>query len=239
MLVPHLVLFLVLLSVACLVVLEVQIWVLLSAWLAVLQLERPLVVRLIRNPSSKENLFIEIDHTVIIILIRMEFTSNLHLFIPMTKSLILLILVMIGFMISMIGIIPEVTVLSSLEKLGQNYAYSSSLEIMNARFVDSNEDNTLNRNETAKVIFEIRNNGAHTLYDVVPTVIETIGNKHIFISPSVHVESIAPGHVIRYTAMVKADNRLKNGTACFCVSVIQGGKTISKVNQFDIPTKSR
>ena len=113
------------------------------------------------------------------------------------------------------------------------------MEILNARFVDSNEDNTLNRTETAKVIFEIRNNGAHTLYDVVPTVIETTGNKHIFISPSVHVESIAPGHVIRYTAMVKADNRLKNGTACFCVSVIQGGKTISKVNQFDIPTKSR
>ena len=114
MLVPHLVLFLVLLSVACLVVLEVQIWVLLSAWLAVLQLERPLVVRLTRNPSSKENLFIEIDHTVIIILIRMEFTSNLHLFIPMTKSLIQLIRVMIEFMISMIGIILEVTVLSSL-----------------------------------------------------------------------------------------------------------------------------
>lgn len=90
-----------------------------------------------------------------------------------------------------------------------------------------------------RLIFEIRNNGAHTLYDVVPTVIETTGNKHIFISPSVHVESIAPGHVIRYTAMVKADNRLKNGTACFCVSVIQGGKTIPKVNQFDIPTKSR
>lgn len=135
---------------------------------------------------------------------------------------------------------PVATIPSStLEELGQNYAYSSSLEILNARFVDSNEDNTLNRNETAKVIFEIRNNGAHTLYDVVPTVIETTGNKHIFISPSVHVESIVPGHVIRYTAMVKADNRLKNGTACFCVSVIQGGKTISKVNQFDIPTKSR
>lgn len=135
---------------------------------------------------------------------------------------------------------PVATIPSStLEELGQNYAYSSSLEIMNARFVDSNEDNTLNRNETAKVIFEIRNNGPHMLYDVVPTVIETTGNKHIFISPSVHVESIAPGHVIRYTAMVKADNRLRNGTACFCVSVIQGGKTISKVNQFDIPTKSR
>ena len=98
MLVPHLVLFLVLLLVACLVVLEVQIWVLLSAWLAVLQLVRQLVVRLTRNPSSKENLFIEIDHTLILILIRMEFTSNLYQFIPMTKSLIQLILVMIGFM---------------------------------------------------------------------------------------------------------------------------------------------
>ena len=114
MLVPHLVLFLVLLLVACLVVLEVQIWVLLLAWLVVLQLERQLVVRLTRNPSSKENLFIEIDHTVINILIRMEFISNLHLFIPMTKSLIQLIREMIGFMISMIGIIPEVIVLSSL-----------------------------------------------------------------------------------------------------------------------------
>ena len=114
MLVLHLVLFLVLLSVACLVVLEVLIWVLLSAWLAVLPLERPLVVRLTKSPSSKENLFIGIDHAVIIILIRMEFISNLHLFIPMTKSLIQLIRVMIGFMISMIGIIPEVIVLSSL-----------------------------------------------------------------------------------------------------------------------------
>ena len=114
MLVPHLVLFLVQLLVACLVVLEVLIWVLLLAWLVVLPLERPLVVRLTRSLSSKENLFIEIDHTVIIILIRMEFTSNLLLFIPMTKSLIQLILVMIGFMISMIGIIPEVIVLSSL-----------------------------------------------------------------------------------------------------------------------------
>ena len=75
--------------------------------------------------------------------------------------------------------------------------------------------------------------------DELAKYVDTSDEKHIFISPSVHVESIAPGHVIRYTAMVKADNRLKNGTACFCVSVIQGSKTISKVNQFDIPTKSR
>ena len=121
---------------------------------------------------------------------------------------------------------------------GKDYtAYSPSLEILNARFVDGNEDKTLNRNETCKLIFEIRNSGSQAVYDVVPTVVETTGNKHIFISPSVHVEKIEPGNTIRYTAMVKADNRLKDGTARFCVSVIQGGKSVSKVNQFDIPTK--
>ena len=124
-----------------------------------------------------------------------------------------------------------------VDDLGGSFSYSPSLEILNARFVDGNEDKTLNRNETCKLIFEIRNSGSQAVYDVVPTVVETTGNKHIFISPSVHVEKIEPGNTIRYTAMVKADNRLKDGTARFCVSVIQGGKSVSKVNQFDIPTK--
>ncbi len=128
---------------------------------------------------------------------------------------------------------------ATIEELGANYSYSPHLEILNARFVDDNQDNVLSRNETCKLIFEIKNTGSQAIYDVVPTVVETTGNKHIFISPSVHVEMIAPGSAIRYTAMVKADNRLKEGTARFCVSVIQGGKSISKVNQFDIPTKGK
>lgn len=126
---------------------------------------------------------------------------------------------------------------SKMEALGSNWSYSPTLEIVNARFVDSNEDNTLNRNETCKVIFEIMNRGNIPVYDVVPTVVETTGNKHIYISPSIHVEKITPGRGIRYTAMVKADNRLKNGMAHFCVSVIHEGKSISKVNEFNIPTR--
>ena len=129
--------------------------------------------------------------------------------------------------------IPDATV----EQLGAALSYSPVLEIVNARFVDSNEDNTLNRNETCKLIFEVMNHSSQTVYDVVPTVIETTGNKHIFISPSVHVETINPGSGIRYTAMIKADNKLKSGMACFCVSVIHEGKAISKVNEFNIPTK--
>ena len=119
---------------------------------------------------------------------------------------------------------------------GANLEYSPNLEIVHARFVDDNQDNKLNRNETCKLIFEIKNKGKEAVYDVVPTVLETTGNKHIYISPSIHVEKIAAGQGIRYTAMVKADNRLKEGTARFCVSVLNGDKVISKVNEFNIPT---
>lgn len=126
---------------------------------------------------------------------------------------------------------------ATVEELGARFSYSPTLEIVNARFVDDNEDNCLNRNETCKVIFEILNRGYKPVYDVVPTVVETTGNKHIFISPSIHVEKISPGLGVRYTAMVKADRKLKDGMARFCVSVIHEGKSISKVNEFNIPTK--
>lgn len=126
---------------------------------------------------------------------------------------------------------------ATVEELGARFSYSPTLEIVNARFVDDNEDNCLNRNETCKVIFEIVNRGHEPVYDVVPTVVETTGNKHIFISPSIHVEKISPESGVRYTAMVKADRKLKDGMARFCVSVIHEGKSISKVNVFNIPTK--
>ena len=126
---------------------------------------------------------------------------------------------------------------ATVEELGARFSYSPTLEIVNARFVDDNEDNCLNRNETCKVIFEILNRGYKPVYDVVPTVVEITGNKHIFISPSIHVEKISPGSGVRYTAMVKADRKLKDGMARFCVSVIHEGKSISKVNEFNIPTK--
>lgn len=126
---------------------------------------------------------------------------------------------------------------ATVEELGARFSYSPTLEIMNARFVDDNEDNCLNRNETCKVIFEIVNRSYAPVYDVVPTVVETTGNKHIFISSSIHVEKISPGSGVRYTAMVKADRKLKDGMARFCVSVIHEGKSISKINEFNIPTK--
>ena len=125
---------------------------------------------------------------------------------------------------------------SSVDNLAENLKYTPDIEIKNARFVDDNQDGKIERGELSKVIFEVYNRGNHTLYDVVPTVLEATGNRHIMISPNMHVESIQPGKGIRYTALVKADNRLKDGNAQFCVSVVQGNKKISKVCEFDIPT---
>ena len=125
---------------------------------------------------------------------------------------------------------------SSVEQLSSHLTYSPALEVVNARFVDDNEDNQISRGEMCKVIFEVMNRSQEALYDVEPTVLEMTGNKHIYISPSMHVEKIEPGKGIRYTALVKADNRLKDGNVKIVVSVLQGGKTISKVSEFNIPT---
>ncbi len=92
------------------------------------------------------------------------------------------------------------------------FSYCPSLEIVNARFVDDNQDNMLNRDETSKVIFEIFNRGNRPVYDVIPTVVETTGNKHIYISPNIHVEKIDAGKGIRYTADGKG--RLKVEARC-------------------------
>ena len=126
---------------------------------------------------------------------------------------------------------------SSVESMAEGFKYVPTIEIRNARFVDDNQDNMIGRGEICKVIFEVMNRGGQTLYDVQPTVVEATGNSHIFISPGMHIEKIEPGKGIRYTALVKADNRLKNGTAKICVSVVQGSNAISKVSEFNIPTK--
>ena len=125
---------------------------------------------------------------------------------------------------------------SSVDKLAGNYQYTPNIEIVNARFVDDNQDGVLSRNEVGKIIFEVINRGDKAISDVQPSVLETIGNGHIYISPSIHIESIAPGKGVRYTALVKADKKLKNGMARFALTVLQGQKSISKVTEFDIKT---
>ena len=125
---------------------------------------------------------------------------------------------------------------SSVDKLAGNYQYTPNIEIVNARFVDDNQDGVLSRNEVGKIIFEVMNRGDKAINDVQPSVLETTVNAHNYVSPSIHIESIAPGKGVRYTALVKADKKLKNGMARFALTVLQGQKSISKVTEFNIKT---
>ena len=118
------------------------------------------------------------------------------------------------------------------------YTHSApTMEIRNARFIDADGDDTISRGEMCKVVLEIYNNGLQPIYNVVPTVAEMTGNRHIYISQPICVEKIGAYKGVRYTAMVKADNRLKYGTIKLCCSVLQNGETISKVTEFNVETR--
>lgn len=109
------------------------------------------------------------------------------------------------------------------------------LEVRNARFVDDNQDRTLTAGELSKVIFEVYNRSDEAVYDVQPMVFETTGNRQVKISGTIHVERIMPGKGVRYTAMVKAGKRLKNGVLTFRVYAVSGNKgVVSNVSEFDI-----
>lgn len=110
------------------------------------------------------------------------------------------------------------------------------IEIRNARFLDDTMDGKIQRGELSKVIFEVMNHSSEMLVDVQPEVIETTKNKHIKISPSIHVESIQPGTGIRYTALVLADHRLTLGSIHLQLSVFVNGKQQTFPTEFQIPT---
>ncbi len=123
---------------------------------------------------------------------------------------------------------------------GFTVKYNALIEIRNARFVDADHDGVLRGGEECKVIFEVMNNSSSTLYDVQPTVLEVTGNKHVHISPNLHVESIAPNSGIRYTATVLAGKKLKDGSIVIRVGVAQGNREItSQMQEFTVRTSRR
>lgn len=126
---------------------------------------------------------------------------------------------------------PTVSASSLQESIGG----APSIDVRNARFVDGNGDNTISRGESCVIVFEIYNSGTASAYNIQPTVIETTGNKHLVVSPSILIESLGAGKGVRYTARVIADSGLKTGVAQFNVAVIQGDQTISKVQSFTVP----
>lgn len=124
----------------------------------------------------------------------------------------------------------------------KNYAGDTScdLVIRNPRLVDASRDGELSRGEEARMVFEVFNNSSKPAFGVLPTVMEVTGNRHIRVSENVLVESIQPGKGIRYTAVIRTDDRLKDGEAVFRIGVMQRNKEISSQTQeFRIRTNKR
>ena len=112
-----------------------------------------------------------------------------------------------------------------------------AIEIRNARIIDATHDGMLSRGEEVRMVFEVFNNSPKPIFQILPTVSEVTGNKHIRVSENVLVESIMPGRGIRYTAVVKADNRLKDGEAVIRIGVLhQNKEVVSQSKEFPIQT---
>ncbi|MGN0281992.1 MAG: hypothetical protein ACI4B3_06815 [Prevotella sp.] len=134
---------------------------------------------------------------------------------------------------------PKSVSVDQLSKMMPGYRmnYNEDVEVRKATFVDRDGNGMLSAGEEAIVTFEIMNNSSAVIYDVKPTVVETTGNKHIHISPSILVESIMPGKGVKYTATVRADKKLKSGFATFRVAVRQGENDItSQIKEFEVKT---
>lgn len=119
-------------------------------------------------------------------------------------------------------------------------AGQGGLLISNVRFLDDNGDQRITSGEVSKITFDLKNTSQRTLYNVKPIVEETSGNRHILVSPSINVESIAPGSGIRYTATVVADRSLRTGVAQFRVTALTGtGQQAEGSSHFELPTSKR
>ena len=90
------------------------------------------------------------------------------------------------------------------------------------------------------MVFEIYNNSSEPVYRVLPTVAEVSGNRHVHVSQNVMVESIMPGKGIRYTASIKADGGLRDGTAVIRIGIVQANSEIRSLSQeFTLKTSKR
>ena len=121
----------------------------------------------------------------------------------------------------------------------ENNAYShyASIEIEEMRFVDENNNNALDANEHAKLVFIMRNTGRNYVYDIAP-VITVSGTKQIYLSPTAIVKELAPGKAVRYQSEVIATKKLKNGVADFSIGFSDGDKLYT-MRSFQLRTLHR
>ena len=120
------------------------------------------------------------------------------------------------------------------DRMGREFA---KVEIQNLRFVDRNNNQAIDAGENCKIVFEVKNNGSHTVYDLAP-IISVNGTKHIIISPTAVISYIDAGQAVRYTAEVYGKRQLRNGVAEFTISFAKGDY-LYNMTSFQLATRGR
>lgn len=113
--------------------------------------------------------------------------------------------------------------------------YANVVTICNARFVNNSGSVHIAKGETAKISFEIHNSTSEVLYNLVPMVRETTGNRRLSVSPAILLETLGAGRAVRYTAFITAEDNLKKGTAHFNICVETDGRPVSNTVELDVP----
>lgn len=98
------------------------------------------------------------------------------------------------------------------------------LEVSNVHFLDDNNNQRLDNNEKAFIVFDIRNTSSKTLYNITPNL--TCNSKRVVISAPATIASLLPGQAIRYKASVVAVRRLKQPHVQFSISFGQGNQAV-------------
>ncbi len=116
----------------------------------------------------------------------------------------------------------------------------SQVELRNLRVIEGMDDGVLRAGESCKIIFEIMNRTPQPIYNVSPTVTDLTHTKHVFISPDLNIESIAPGTGIRYTATITTGKKLKDGELIIHVGVsVNNRELASQSKEITLPTSRK
>lgn len=110
-----------------------------------------------------------------------------------------------------------------------NPRWKENIEIRNITVKEQDNNHKLNRKEVYRISFEVVNHTNKAIYNIMPRIAESSGNKNIFISQGITVECIAPGNGVRFTASVMANNKIKDGFINLLMSVNSAdGKTLTE-----------
>ena len=115
----------------------------------------------------------------------------------------------------------------------EDFAYTTPtslydyIEVQNVSYSDKNNNHKIDAGEVAYITMEIYNRSGETMYDIAPQI--TCDNKRVLVSPTAIVSQLDSGKGVKYKAMVKGADNLKNGTAKFTVAFGSGNtKTVAK-----------